>query len=111
MAKVVRTLKARNILIDLETVALFLNRDKPNYELFDTWLYPDDPTIFSSIYEFDERDLVPSLSINILQMVLDLLGVLLYEGKDELVDGYVYNHLSGGNGEKLGGAAILKDIQ
>ena len=44
-------------------------------------------------------------------MVLDLLGVLLYEGRDNLVDGYIYNHLSGGNGEKLGGAAILKDIR
>lgn len=110
LAKVVKTLKDRNVLFDLETIALFLNHEKPNFELFDTWIYPDDPYALSSIYEFDERDLVPSLSINILQMVLDLLGVLLYEGRDNLVDGYVYNHLSGGNGEKLGGAAILKDI-
>jgi len=110
LAKVVKTLKDRGILVDLETIALFLNHEKPNSEVFDTWIYPDDPYALSSIYEFDERDLVPSLSINILQMVLDLLGVLLYEGRDNLVDGYVYNHLSGGNGEKLGGAAILKEI-
>lgn len=110
LAKVVKTLKSKNVLFDLETIALFLNREKPNFELFDTWICPDDLDVLSSIYEFDERDLVPSLSINIIQMVLDLLGVLLYEGRDNLVNGYVYNHLSGGNGEKLGGAAILKDI-
>ncbi len=109
-AKVVRALKDRGILTQLETVALFLNHTKPNAELFDTWIFPNDPANLSTIYEFDERDLVPSLSINILQMILDLLGVLLYEGHPELVAGYVYNHLSGGNGEKLGGAAILNDI-
>lgn len=109
-AKVVKALKERGILTHLETVALFLNKSKPNAELFDTWIFPDDSTALSAIYEFDERDLVPSLSINIIQMVLDLFGVLLYEGHPELVAGYVYNHLSGGNGEKLGGAAILNDI-
>lgn len=110
LAKVIKTLKDRDVLVDLETIALFLNQDVPNRELFDTWILPDQLHELGAIYEFDERDLVPSLSINILQMVLDLLGVLLYEGRDSLVDGYVYNHLSGGNGEKLGGAAILKDI-
>lgn len=110
LAKVVKALKDKHILAELETVALFLNKSKPNPELFDTWILPDDISKLDSIYEFDGRDLVPSLSINILQMVLDLLGVLLYESRDELVAGYVYNHLSGGNGEKLGGAAILKDI-
>ena len=110
MAKVVKALKDKDILGNLETIALFLNPSKPNNELFDEWIVPDDLRELETIYEFDERNLVPSLSINILQMVLDLLGVILYEGHDELVDGYVYNHLSGANGEKLGGTAILKDI-
>lgn len=111
MAKVVKKLKNENILSDLETVALFLNKAVPNRDLYDSWILPDDIHALDTICEFDERDLVPSLSINILQMILDMLGVLIYEGKDDLVDGYVYNHLSGGNGEKLGGAAILKDIK
>lgn len=110
MAKVVKALKDKDILGNLETIALFLNPSKPNNELFDEWIVPDDLRELATIYEFDERNLVPSLSINILQMVLDLLGVILYEGHDELVGGYVYNHLSGANGEKLGGTAILKDI-
>lgn len=109
-AKVIKALKDQGILTRLKTIALFLNYKKPNAELFDSWIFPDDPTALSAIYEFDERDLVPSLSINILQMVLDLLGVLLYESHSKLVAGYVYNHLSGGNGEKLGGAAILNSI-
>lgn len=110
MAKVVKALKDKHVLRSLETIALFLNPSKPNPELFDEWIVPDDLSVLSRICEFDERNLVPSLSINILQMVLDLLGVILYEGHPELVDGYVYNHLSGANGEKLGGTAILKDI-
>lgn len=110
LAKIVKKFKDERILVNLDTIALFLNKNKPNAELFDEWIFPNDATEFDTIYEFDDRDLVPSLSINIIQMVLDLLGVILYEGRQELVDGYVYNHLSGGNGEKLGGGAILKDI-
>ena len=110
MAKVVKELKCREILRNLETVALFLNPTKPNCDLFDRWIVPDDLKDLSIIYEFDDRNLVPSLSINILQMVLDLLGVILYEGRPELVDKYVYNHLSGANGAKLGGTEILKSI-
>lgn len=110
LAKIVKKLKDDQILSNLDTIALFLNKNKPNSELFDEWIFPDSNSDFDTICEFDDRDLVPSLSINIIQMVLDLLGVILYEGRQELVDGYVYNHLSGGNGEKLGGGAILKDI-
>jgi len=110
MAKVVKKFKDEKILEDLEMIGLFLNRDKPNSEIYDSMIVPDDIHDLDEIYEFDERNLVPSLSINILQMVLDLLGVLLYENRDGLVDGYVYNHLSGGNGAKLGGNEILKGI-
>lgn len=111
LAKIVNTLKKQGIFSHLETIALFLNPKKPNVDLFDTYIFPNSPSDLDLIYEFDDRDLVPSLSINILQMVLDLLGVILYEGKDDLVNGYVYNHLSGGNGEKLGGNAILEHIE
>ena len=36
--------------------------------------------------EVDKRNLIPSLSIHETQMVLDILGVQLYEERDELVD-------------------------
>lgn len=110
LAKIVKKLKELGILKDLETVALFLNKTKPNAELYDIWITPDDLEDLNDICEFDERNLVPSISINIIQMVLDLLGVLIYEGKPDLIAGYVYSHLAGGNGEKLGGDAILKAI-
>lgn len=110
LAKVVKAFKDKEILTELETIALFLNNSLPNKECYDSMILPDDLSILDNICEFDKRNLVPSLSIDILQLVLDLLGVLLYEGRQDLVDGYVYNHLSGGNGEKLGGDKILKDV-
>lgn len=110
LAKIVKQFKDKKIINNLETVGFFLNKELPNKELFDQMIVPDDLTLLDDIYEFDDRDLVPSLSIDILQLALDLLGVLLYEGRPELVEHYIYNHLSGANGMKLGGAAILNNI-
>nr|DAH73831.1 MAG TPA: hypothetical protein [Caudoviricetes sp.] len=110
LAKIVKQFKDKKIINNLETVGFFLNKELPNKQLFDQMIVPDDLTLLNDIYEFDDRDLVPSLSIDILQLALDLLGVLLYEGRPELVEHYIYNHLSGANGMKLGGAAILNNI-
>lgn len=110
LAKIVKQFKDKKIINNLETVGFFLNKELPNKQLFDQMIVPDDLTFLDDIYEFDDRDLVPSLSIDILQLALDLLGVLLYEGRPELVEHYIYNHLSGANGMKLGGATILNNI-
>ena len=58
--------------------------------------------------EIDDKGLIPSLSIHITQMVLDILGVKLYEQRDGLVENYKYNHLAGNNGNKLGMSKYLE---
>lgn len=110
LAKIIKQFKTARVIENIETVGFFLNREMPNHELFDRMIVPDDLSTLDDIYEFDKRNLVPSLSIDILQLVLDFLGVLLYEGRKDLVDHYVYNHLSGANGKKLGGSSILNNI-
>ena len=70
------------------------------YNLYDFVLTP--LNIQDTNLEIDQRNLIPSLSIHETQMVLDILGVQLYEERNDLVENYQYNHLGGSNGKKLG---------
>jgi hypothetical protein len=74
---------------------------RPNFVEYD-WMIVPDMAFKESIYEFDSRNLVPSLSINIMQMVLDDLGVEVFEMNDDLYENYKYNHMGGTNGKRLG---------
>lgn len=110
LAKVVKALKINNKIDNTTTISFNLNTKKPFSELFDVSINPSEKFANTIMYEFDERNLVPSLSINIMQMILDLFGNEIYESKPELVEHYVYNHLGGSNGEKLGGNKILESV-
>lgn len=110
LAKVVKALKLNNKIVNITTISFNLNTKKPFADLFDININPSEKFKDMIMYEFDERNLVPSLSINIMQMLLDLFGNEIYESKPELVEHYVYNHLGGSNGEKLGGNKLLATV-
>lgn len=54
------------------------------------------------IYEFDEQNLVPTLSINILQMFLDYIGIKAYEDYIYLVSNFKVHHPAGNIGKLTG---------
>lgn len=110
LARVIKALKVNNKISNVTTVGYSLNVKKPFSELYDVVISPDEYFEAYTSFEFDDRNLVPSLSINIMQMVLDYIGVMIYESKPELVEHYVYNHLGGSNGEKLGGNKLLESV-
>ena len=77
---------------------------------YDYILVPDEIYKDISNIELDERNLIPTLSINITQLVLDYIGVSVYETHQELIDNYKYNHLGGHNGSILKMDKYLKEI-
>jgi len=85
----------------------FLN-NRPSYIDYDFMIVPSEKFNKDDIYEFDSRNLVPSLSINIMQMVLDDLGCELFEMNKDLFEGYKYNHMGGANGKRLG---VYKELE
>lgn len=105
LANIVKNLREKGVLGNLSIVSISLNKDKV-LDTFDISMVPT-TVKYEDVAEFDERNLVPSLSINTMQMVLDLLGVEIYEEDAKLVDGYKYNHLGGANGKRLGGDKML----
>lgn len=83
-------------------IGLFLNDDLPQdiRDIFDVVLVPT--RSIGVIYEFDNRNLIPTLSILIQQMVLDTIGTTLFDNNKELSENYKYNHIGGANGKRLG---------
>lgn len=94
------------IMICLYPDVLEIYKDK----CFDYILVPDEIYKDISNIELDERNLIPTLSINITQLVLDYIGVSVYETHQELIDNYKYNHLGGHNGSILKMDKYLKEI-
>lgn len=74
LAKVLQGLKRNNIKSPI-TVGFFLNNKLPYKDLFDHLIVPSKKFPPEKIYEFDSKNLVPSLSINILQLLLDDFGI------------------------------------
>ena len=108
LLNIVNDLRNNGILNNLVTVGFNMNNvaDKSKY---DYCLTPS--TIpYSEVKEFDSRNLVPSLSINTMQMVLDLMGVEIYENNPNMVENYKYNHLAGANGKRLGGDKYIEKV-
>ena len=91
-------------------VGFCLNNEFNNQDLYDYLIIPSNKFPKDKIYEFDDNNLVPTLSINIMQMVLDKFGVDIFESDKTLVDNYKYNHLAGENGRRLGVDKLLNDI-
>lgn len=109
-AKVLQGLKRNNIKHPT-TVGFFLNNNLPYKDLFDNLIVPSRKFPPERIYEFDSRNLVPSLSINVLQLLLDDFGIQIFESEPNLMDGYKYNHMGGTNGKKLGTDKLLKKFE
>lgn len=82
--------------------AVFLNKDSSLIKKMDPYLsiYPE--TAVKDIKEFDYKGLVPSLSINIIQMYLDKLMTNIFDRYEELRIRYKYNHPYGSIGKELG---------
>lgn len=110
LAKVLQGLKRNNIKSPI-TVGFFLNNKLPYKDLFDYLIVPSKKFPPEKIYEFDSKNLVPSLSINILQLLLDDFGIEIFESEPNLVEGYKYNHMGGANGKKLGSDKLLKKFE
>lgn len=110
LVKTINMLKHNNIIdsSNITMVGFSLNKNMDG-TLFDMCLCPTDYE-YQDIQEFDQRNLVPSLSINTMQMVLDALGVEVYEKNPKLIENYKFNHLAGKNGQRLGGDNILKNL-
>lgn len=111
LVKIINKLKDCGILKNIKTIGFSLNNNisKEEYQ-YDFLIVPEKFKKEESGFEFDERNLVPSLSINIMQLLLDMLGVEIYESKPTLVENYKYNHLAGANGKKLGGDLFLENL-
>lgn len=108
LAKVLKELKNKNIKSCI-TVGFFLNNQLKN-EYFDYMIIPSEKYSKDKIYEFDKKNLIPTLSINIIQMVLDKFGVDIFESFPELVNNYKWNHLAGENGKILEVNTLLENI-
>lgn len=67
-------------------------------DFMDICIYPTQ----NNIYEFDSKNIIPTLSINIIQMLLDWIGVTVFEKNPFLQERYPYNHPGGSIGNKLG---------
>ena len=108
LLNIIKDLISKNIIKNIVLVGLSMNPMYHSYEkynqLFDFVLAPNPKDFNDDSWrtEFDSRNLIPSLSINSTQLVLDLLGIEIYENRPLLVDQYRYNHLGGNNGRILG---------
>lgn len=108
---IILDLKDKGIIKKIKLVMLCLNPNIENFiQGFDYILKPDKEFGDVANNELDNRNLIPTLSINITQSVLDYIGVCIYEDDEKLIENYKYNHLGGSNGEKLGMGKYLKDI-
>ncbi len=94
-------LKTKNIINPI-LVGLFLNNTINNKNL-DFLILPST----SEIYEFDKNNLIPTLSINILQMVLDYISIKVFELNSDLMNNYKYNHPNGSIGNKLKNSRLI----
>ena len=111
LINIIIDLKKKKIIQNIKLVFLCLNahieNDIDNCDKFDFILKP---TLKDSNIELDDRNLIPTLSINITQSILDYIGVLVYQSKPELIENYKYNHLGGSNGKQLGMSKYLEEV-
>lgn len=84
------------------TVGVFLNSMTPIKKHMNLMITSDE-----EVYEFDENNIVPTLSINLIQMLLDYVAVMAYEENPGMVDMFKYNHPGGDIGSKLGTKELI----
>jgi len=112
VVKIINTLRNDGIIKNIETVGFYMNTsEKIDTTLYDRVILLPEGYNYLDIPEFDDRNIVPSLSINTMQMVLDYFGVEIYQVRPKLVENYVYNHLGGANGRRLGSEKFLNTVK
>ena len=98
-------LKNRGIIKNIHLILICLNPNLIENTIgFD---YIIKPTVQYANIELDHRNLIPTLSIHMTQLVLDYIGVMLYENNPTLIENYKYNHMGGSNGKALGMSKYL----
>ena len=112
VVKIINTLRNDGIIKNLETVGFYMNTpEKIDTSMYDRVILLPEGYTYKDIPEFDDRNIVPSLSINTMQLALDYFGVSIYQARQNLVDNYVYNHLGGANGRRLGSEKFLETVK
>lgn len=112
VVKIINTLRNDGIIKNLETVGFYMNtQEKIDTSMYDRVILLPEGYTYKDIPEFDDRNIVPSLSINTMQLALDYFGVSIYQARPNLVDNYVYNHLGGANGRRLGSEKFLETVK
>ena len=109
---VIIDLKNKEIIKNIHIIMLCVYPDVQEiyHDKFDYILTPNQKYEKVSNIELDDRNLIPTLSINITQSVIDYIGVSIYESHPELIDNYKYNHMGGHNGSLLQMDKYLKEI-
>ena len=112
LVEIVDELRKKNILKNLFVVGFYLNNIEniSTKDMYDILITLPNGFRYEDVPEFDNRNIVPTLSINTMQMVLDYFGIHMYESRPELVNGYVYNHLGGNNGKRLNSDKFVKNL-
>jgi arabinose-5-phosphate isomerase len=95
----------KNGIISPIFIGVFLNAKADLYNAMDYCITPT--TKVSQIDEFDSANLVPSLSINIIQMFLDYVGSQVFDKNPQLKARYKWNHPAGAIGSSLGMEKLL----
>lgn len=110
LAKTIKYLKDLGYVKNIKVFGLFMEKKASDQEgiLYDSVISPNSTDIAK--LEFDDRNLIPSISINVTQTILDLFGILIYQAYPNLIENYKYNHMAGNNGKKLGSNSILESI-
>jgi len=90
--------------VDPFLVGLTLNYEPVFEEYLDICIKPSKKI---KIYEFDKKNIIPTLSISVMQMVLDYIGVKVHQNNVGLLDKYKYNHPGGAIGKQLGSSKLL----
>lgn len=103
LIKYLTYLRSQNI-IHPKFVGIFLKNNE-TCKMMDYNIIPKDGTL---LYEFDNKDIIPTLSINILQMLLDYIAVRVFETNQTLIDNYKYNHPAGSIGALLKSQDLLE---
>jgi len=90
--------------IDCAFFNINLNKHAESNDLCD---YIITNVLDTEVYEMDEKNIIPSLSIDMIQMLLDYIGVEIFETHLHLLKRYPFNHPGGSIGEQVGSGELL----
>jgi arabinose-5-phosphate isomerase len=83
-------------------IGVCLNDNSKMKNLVDSMISTD-----KEILELDKNNIIPTLSVLIIELIIDYIGVSVFEKKPYLIYNYKYNHPGGEIGKKLGSNELL----